>query len=84
MLTRSALSLAIAGTSVAIGGCPDFDAVSRGGCTRCGDICVDVTSDPKNCGTCGNVCATGRCGLGLAADMTTLPSASDWSFNGSA
>jgi hypothetical protein len=72
---------------MAMAGCPDFDAVSRGGppCdagTRCGDICVDVASDPKNCGTCGNACATGLCGVGLAADMTTVPQ--DWVFNGSA
>src|SRR5260370_9108290 len=45
-------------------------------------MCVDVASDPMNCGTCGNACATGRCGVGLAADMTTRPP--DWVFNGSA
>jgi Bacterial lectin len=82
--TRFALSLAIAGTTAAVAGCPDFDAVSRGGppCDggiRCGDVCVDIASDPKNCGTCGNACATGRCGVGLAADMMTRPP--DWVFN---
>lgn len=27
------------------------------GFTRCGDSCVDVRSDPDNCGACGTVCA---------------------------
>jgi hypothetical protein len=85
--TRFELSLTIAATAVVIAGCPDFDAVSSGGpsCdggTRCGQVCVDVASDPTNCGTCGNACDSGRCGIGLTADMTTLPP--DWLFNGSA
>ncbi len=34
--------------------------------TPCGDLCVDVNSDPENCGRCGGVCAdapqqTARC-----------------------
>jgi hypothetical protein len=29
------------------------------GQTPCGGQCVNVSTDPNNCGTCGNVCATG-------------------------
>jgi hypothetical protein len=85
--TRFELSLTIAAAAVVIAGCPDFDAVSNGGppCeggTRCGRVCVDLASDAMNCGTCGNACVTGRCGLGLTADMTSPPA--NWLFNGSA
>jgi len=85
--TRFQLSLTIAATAAVIAGCPDFDAVSSGGppCeggTRCGHVCVDLASDPTNCGTCGNACVTGRCGVGLTADMTSVPAG--WLFNGSA
>ena len=24
--------------------------------SRCGDSCIDITNDPDNCGSCGNVC----------------------------
>ncbi len=29
------------------------------GQTRCGDACVDLSSDEKNCGACGSVCESG-------------------------
>jgi hypothetical protein len=32
------------------------------GPTCCGGTCVDTTSDPKNCGACGKVCAAGCVG----------------------
>src|SRR6185436_20252447 len=33
-----------------------------GGLTKCGGDCVDMTSDAKNCGQCGNACgATDKC-----------------------
>lgn len=42
--------------------------VCNGGFTRCGDICVDVLSDPNHCGSCdaplcpeGASCANGDC-----------------------
>lgn len=34
--------------------CPDQWAI-------CSDQCIDVTSDPQNCGTCGNMCASDVC-----------------------
>ena len=46
----------------------------------CGGQCVDVSSDPLNCGACGNVCASGVCGTTISASMATLPTL--WRFNG--
>ena len=31
----------------------------KGSSIACGDVCVDPTSDNKNCGSCGNACGTG-------------------------
>ena len=28
---------------------------------KCGDVCVDPTSDPDNCGSCGHVCPSNSC-----------------------
>ncbi|KAG4419652.1 hypothetical protein IFR04_007249 [Cadophora malorum] len=33
----------------------------------CGDQCVDLTSDPENCGACGVTCSTGTCTNGVCA-----------------
>jgi hypothetical protein len=36
----------------------------------CGDVCVDLASDPNNCGVCGNVCATGElCSAGTCTSV---------------
>ena len=35
------------------------------GQASCGSSCVDVASDPKNCGTCGTSCGTGPCCSGV-------------------
>jgi Stigma-specific protein, Stig1 len=36
----------------------------------CGGACVDVLSDPDNCGACGNVCASGLCQAGACVGET--------------
>jgi hypothetical protein len=36
--------------------CQDGTCVCEGGKTLCGDQCLDLTTDPKNCGSCGTWC----------------------------
>jgi hypothetical protein len=33
----------------------------------CSGACADTKSDPRNCGSCGNVCESGVCGGGICA-----------------
>ena len=40
--------------------------------TMCGSSCVDVTTDPLNCGACGHSCGLGTC----TASQCTCPSSS--------
>lgn len=41
------------------------------GLERCGGVCTDLGADPRNCGTCGNVCpAVADGGLGNCSDGT--------------
>ncbi len=56
--------------------CPGHPSQCSGKC--CGTLCLDTMNDPRNCGDCGNVCATGticsggHCGCppnGLACGM---------------
>jgi hypothetical protein len=43
---------------------------------RCGEQCVDIARDAKNCGTCGNVCAATAACEGACVDIATrLPGA---------
>jgi hypothetical protein len=54
-------------TLVCEGGCPTGQVCSQGQCklncgtgeNKCGSICTDVKTDPKNCGQCGNACGIG-------------------------
>jgi hypothetical protein len=51
--------------------------------TKCGDTCVDTTSDTSNCGACGTVCPTGgtcsgsACSCGTLTDCTSSNSCAD-------
>jgi hypothetical protein len=38
--------------------CPDHPNQCGGSC--CGSKCIDTSIDPKNCGSCGNVCGDGQ------------------------
>jgi stigma-specific protein Stig1 len=44
------------------------------GCTApekyCGGVCVDESDDPDNCGSCGNVCGSGICYMGVCEGST--------------
>jgi len=51
------------------GGCGSFGCLcdeDGGTCGPGSGACADLTTDPYNCGTCGNVCPTGSCILGDA------------------
>jgi hypothetical protein len=38
---------------------------------KCGDKCVDGSSDPANCGACGEVCGAGQTCCGACVDLQT-------------
>jgi len=61
------------GTSTGDGGTSTGDGgISCGtGLDRCGGICVDTSSDPDNCGTCGVVCSSGLCTASVCQDVIT-------------
>ena len=52
--------------------CPYKTHCSRGGCQcdndRCGNLCLSLLTHPRNCGACGNVCASGYCYMGTCFD----------------
>ena len=58
------------------------DAGDSGGCTApmimCGGACINPTTDAKNCGACGTICATGTCapisGVGKCAKRVFVTS----------
>ncbi|MFN7135856.1 MAG: hypothetical protein ACK4N5_27575, partial [Myxococcales bacterium] len=39
---------------------PDAGPACTGGRTLCVSACIDTTSDPNHCGSCGRVCADGE------------------------
>ena len=53
----------------------------QGGQACCGGVCLDVTSDPANCGACnaacasGETCAANQCGCGMAGNHCAAPMA---------
>jgi len=48
---------------------PDVIAIDATPCTEtiCKGVCVDTSSDPNNCGGCGNACDSGTCSGGTCA-----------------
>lgn len=43
-----------------LSGCPDTGIVCRAGTNRCGTGCADYATDRRNCGGCGQACASGQ------------------------
>lgn len=52
------------GASAGGGGQGAGGGMDCGELTACGSECVDLDSDPSNCGSCGHVCQTALCGGG--------------------
>ena len=78
---RSVASVVEASLNNAVQCCPPrqypTSCVCPPGLTHCGGTCVDLNSDPSNCGNCGKVCSIGEgCNLGnccrLALDSSCL------------
>ncbi|MHB8416744.1 MAG: hypothetical protein ACYDCL_01625 [Myxococcales bacterium] len=50
---------------------PTSGSCSSSGCsaglTLCNGVCTSMSSDPNNCGSCGNVCASGTCAGGVCS-----------------
>jgi len=60
------------GTVCLDGVCASPGATCAAGETECGGTCVDLASDPSNCGACGSACAAGAtCGSGVCATTIT-------------
>ncbi len=71
-LLAHAAALAGCIAAVGSGGCGKSGSVVGGDCadgyTQCENQCVDLSTDPANCGTCGHACAPGvACAGGMCA-----------------
>ena len=72
--------VAIMGAMLVLGACTDgADVVEVAACrgaAKCGESCVNLATDPSNCGTCGTtcevglVCAGGMCGVACIGGTT--------------
>jgi len=63
-------AVALAACSLLAAACSPKKSSSdcTGGAIACGDVCVDPSSDNRNCGTCGNACEAGSaCTNGVCA-----------------
>lgn len=62
------------GTQCCTGNCVDNKCACRTGLTRCGDSCLNLLTNERNCGACGASCAAGRtCCNGRCADTNNNP-----------
>jgi len=59
------------GDATADDGGSDATATCPSGQASCNGACVDLSSDPKNCGTCGTWCGAGICCQGTCVDQTS-------------
>ena len=73
------MSVPAGGGDMAVGpGCNGMPACQVGQ-DCCGGACIDVTSDPANCGSCnaacapGETCAAGQCSCGMGGNHCTAP-----------
>jgi hypothetical protein len=41
------------------------------GQTLCNAACIDTSTDPNNCGSCGTICDSGQCSGGICGNSTT-------------
>jgi hypothetical protein len=74
MMKQRALRLGVSAiAAMVLGACSSLvGATCADGYTRCGRMCVDVSSDAFNCGTCGN-----QCGLGIVCVASSCMSTRD-------
>lgn len=56
-----------AGPPAADASAPDAGATCAEGETRCGEVCVDLDTDPAHCGACGRRCPDVPAGVGVCA-----------------
>jgi hypothetical protein len=63
-------------SGVCVLGC-DSGHACPGGLSCCNSMCVDTTSDPLNCGTCGNSCDVGNATTCCSSQCTDLNTSVD-------
>jgi hypothetical protein len=63
-------------SGVCVVGCNSGHACP-GGLSCCNSMCVDLTSDPLNCGSCGNPCSVGNATTCCASQCTDLNTSAD-------
>jgi hypothetical protein len=68
--TSSALPPSTSNQSNSNGG-SDSTTTCPSGQTLCDGTCVDIQSDPQNCGACGTVCDSGECDGGVCGSGKT-------------
>lgn len=74
--TWSAFLVVVAVCTTTAAGCGREQAIVGGSCadgyTQCGQHCVDLSSDPANCGACGHACPAGVACLAGTCEVSGL------------